>query len=115
MTVKNSGPKVERALRNEKISVLRQLLFAAQSVLNAAVNFEKLIALFGNEPVESPEFLFKAGYESILVGLKMLKKSIPAFVPNAARLSHAMGSVILDMAIAIEPRFEERPMISITA
>jgi hypothetical protein len=109
LTVKNAGPRVEKVLRTEKIGTLRDLLFALQTVLNAAANFELVLTGFGNESVESPEFMFKSKVEPILNALQLFRRSIPSFIPSAATLNFAMRSIISDITIAIEPSYEERP------
>jgi hypothetical protein len=108
LTLKNAGPRVEKLLRTEKIAVLRELLFAVQSVLNAAADFELLLTGAAHEQVESPEFLFKANVEPIVAALAMFKKVIPTFVPNGVGLSYVIRAIIADIAIAIEPSYEER-------
>ena len=113
LTIKNANPKVIRMLQTERLSSLRHIIFATQTLLSAAGVLEGVIAGYGNDRTESPEFQFKSHFEPVLAAIMDLKRAIPQIVPNAGTLIQLIASVLAQLSIAIEPRYEERPMFAV--
>ena len=113
LTIKNANPKVIRLLQTEKLPSLRHIIFATQTLLSSAANLEGVVAEYGTLRTESPEFQFKSHFEPVLAAIVDLKRSIPQIAPNAGTLVQLISSVIVQMSIAIEPRYEERPMFAV--
>jgi hypothetical protein len=113
LSVRNAPPSLIRVLRNEKIGLLRKLLFASLAVLNLSHRIEGTLTSASNDPIESPEFLFKANFEPIAVVLRSVKMAIPNIIPNAATLSYCMSNILRQLEMLSEPRYEERPLFSV--
>lgn len=113
LTIKNANPKVIRMLQTEKLPALRHIIFATQSLLSAAGILESVVAGYDDQCTESPEFQFKSHMEPVLDALADLKRSIPRIVPNAGTLVQLISSITMQMSIAVEPRYEERPMFAV--
>jgi hypothetical protein len=113
LTVRNAPPSLIRLLRNEKIALLRKILYASLAVLNLSYRVEATLVSAHSEPIESPEFLFTANFEPIAAVLRSVKKAIPEIIPNAATLNYSMSTILLQLMILSEPRYEERPLFSV--
>ena len=112
LAIKNSKPQVIRKLQTENLKQFKHIIFATQALLSAAGSLDSEFADYIREPTESPEFEFKAHFEKVIDALTDLKRSLPHIIPNAGTFMQLVSSIIVQLSVVTEPRYEERPLFA---